>query len=183
MDYLYEDLVTKYSRNFVPVVIPQDTIKKIEWLAVYVMSKKLDEGHHIVDDNKEYKRFYNGFMGEAAVEILLGVNIIDWSVGDSSKYNHPDIESLNVGIKTVERGKFPIIFKENKYSQIICIKSDKRDDVVFVCGLATPDILNRYQSDTVIWDKKLRDRGVKTGFYGFSALKKVKSVEDIKKST
>lgn len=182
MDYLYEDLVTKYSHNFVPVIIPRDTMNKIDWLSIYVMSKKLDEGHHIADDEKEHKRFFTGFMGEAAVEILLGINIIEWSAGDSANYNHPDINSLGVGIKTVERGKFPIIFKHNDYGQIICVRSDKRDDVVFVCGLATPEVLNRYQSDTVIWDKKLRDRGVKTGFYGFSALKPIKSIEDIKKA-
>lgn len=174
MDNLYEDLVTRYAKNFVPVVIPRDTIKKIEWLVLYVISKKMDEGHHIVDEDQEYKRFYTGFMGEAAVEILLGRDIIDWSVGDSSKYNKPDISWLNVGIKTVERNKFPVIPKKNDYGQIICIRSDKRDDVVFVCGLATPAVLNRFQSDTLIISQKLRDRGTKTGFYGFHRLKPVK---------
>lgn len=179
VDQLYEDLVTRYANNFVPVVIPKDTLKKIEWLCVYVISKKMDEGHHIADGDQEYKRFYTGFCGEAACEILFGKDIIDWSVGDSSKYNKPDISWLNIGIKTVERNKFPVIPKKNEYGQIICIKSDKREDVVFVCGLATPEVLNRYQSDTLIISQKLRDRGTKTGFYGFSHLKKIDGIDDL----
>ena len=176
VDYLYEDLVARYSDNFVPVIIPRDTINKIDWLAIYVMGKKLDEGHHIVDNEKEYKRFFTGFMGEAAVEILLGIDIIEWSAGDSENYNHPDINSLGVGIKTAERGKFPIIPKHNEYGQIICVRSDKRDDVVFVCGLATPEVLNRYQSDVLVISQGLRSRGVKTGFYGFGHLIPIKEL-------
>ena len=178
-DWLYEDLVTRYAKNFVPVVIPNDTQKKIDWLCLDVISKKMDEGHHIEDGDQEFKRFYTGFMGEAACEILLCRDIIDWTAGDSSKYNRPDIEDLNVGIKTVERDKFPIIFKHNEYGQIICVKSDRREDVVFVCGYASPEVLNRYQSDTLIISQKLRDRGSKTGFYGFSHLIPIRCFEDL----
>lgn len=180
VDFLYEDLVARYAGNFIPVVIPQDTIKRIEDLAKRIVAKKIEEGHHIVDGNSEEKRFTTGLMGEAAVESLLGVNIIEWSAGDSRNFDHPDIPNLNIGIKTAERDKFPIIFKKNSYGQIICIRSNKRDDVVFVCGLATPDVLNRYQSDLLVLSQGLRSRGVKTGFYGFCKLKKIKNIEDLK---
>lgn len=179
VDFLYEDLVARFAGNFVPVIIRQDMIKDIEDLAKRIVAKKIEEGHHIVDGNSEEKRFTTGLMGEAAVESLLGIKIIEWSAGDSRDFDHPDISGLNIGIKTAERGKFPIIFKKNYYGQIICVRSDKRDDVVFVCGLATPDILNRYQSDSLVLSQGLRSRGVKTGFYGFGKLKKIRSLEDL----
>lgn len=180
VDYLYEDLVARFAGNFMPVIIPQDTMKAIEWLANKIVKKKVEEGHHIVDNEKELKRFITGLMGEAAVEILLGINIIDWSVGDSRDYDYPDIKGFNIGIKTAERNKFPIIFKKNHYGQVICVRSDKREDLVFVCGLATPEVLNRFQSESLVLSQGLRSRGVKTGFYGFGKLKKIRTVKDLK---
>ena len=170
-DFLYDDLVARYAENFVPVVVPADKIHKIHEFAERIVEAKRAESHHQVDYGHEYKRFVTGLMGEAAVEELLNTNIIEWDIGDSTKYNHPDIKKSGVGIKTVERNKFPVIPKRNTYSQIICILSEKRKDVVFVCGLATPSVLNRFQSDTLILSQNLLSRGTKTGFYGFKYLK------------
>lgn len=180
-DFLYEDLVVRYKDNFVPVKIPADKISAIKDLAQKIVEAKSQEEHHQIDSNHEYKRFYTGLLGESALEILLDINIIDWECGDSSKYNHPDIKELGIGVKTVERNKFPIIFKNNKYPQIICVVSDKRPDVVFVCGLATVDVLNRFQSDMLVLSPSLRDRSTKTGFYGFCKLKKISNLEELKK--
>lgn len=173
-DNLYEDLVTRYAKNFVPVVVPTFKIIQIKELVRDIILKKQQEGHHQIDNKHEFKRFFTGLMGEAAVEELLHTNIIEWDVGESADYNHPDIKKLGVGIKTAERNKFPIIPKDNTYPQIICVLSDKRDDVVFICGLATTDVLNRYQSDTLVLSQNLLNRGTKTGFYGFHMLKPVK---------
>lgn len=174
MDYLYEDLVSRHAKNFIPVVIPKTKIDKIHNFAKQVIEAKQKENHHKVDCNHEYKRFVTGLMGEAAVEELLKMDIIEWDIGNSKNYNHPDIKKLGIGIKTSERNKFPIIFKKNTYPQIICILSDKRPDIVFVCGLATPEVLNRYQSDTLVLSQNLLNRGTKTGFYGFHKLQRIK---------
>jgi len=179
MTYSYEDCVIKYSGNFKRILIDREYISKIENFVAKIVAFKNKEDHHIVDSNKESKRFMTGFMGEAAIEKLFGIQIIDWTIGNSSYYHHPDIPGYNVGIKTVEKGKFPIIFKQNKYPQIICIRSDYRDDLVFVCGLATADVLNRCQSDTLVLDPRLQGRGTKTGFWGFNELTQVSSLDDI----
>lgn len=179
VDYLYEDLVARYSKNFVPVKIPQSKVDKIKLLVKRIVSAKEKEKHHVVDNNEEEKRFFNGLMGEAAIEEYFDMNIIEWEVGDSGYYNHPDIKELGVGIKTVERNKFPIIFKRNKYPQIICIISDKVENAVFICGIATVEVLNRYQSDLLILSKNLYNRGSKTGFYGFEKLKPIKELKNI----
>lgn len=179
MAFDYDVYVKKYSDNFRRVRIDQGYLQEIKELAEKIVSVKNTESHHKVDHNQEIKRFTTGLMGEAAVEMLLGIKIIDWTIGDSAGYHHPDIPGYNVGIKTVEKNKFPVIFKENTYPQIICIRSDKYDDLVFVCGLATPDVLNRYQSDELILDYNLRKRGTKTGFWGFEHLSPVTGLADL----
>lgn len=179
MSYEYEACVTNFSRNFKRVLIDPEYLAKIKELAGKIVRKKMTESHHRVDHNQEIKRFTSGFMGEAALEKLLNVKIIDWTIGDSASYHYPDIPGYNVGIKTVEKGKFPIIFKDNRYPQIICIRSDNIDNLVFVCGLATPKVLNECQSDELILDPNLRLRGTKTGFWGFSLLTPVNSLADL----
>lgn len=180
-DNLYEDLVVSYKGNFIPVRLSAEKVNAIKDLTAKIVEAKSTEAHHQVDCNNEYKRFFTGLLGEAALEALLGIKIIDWEYGNSNNYNHPDIKELGVGIKTVERNKFPIIFKNNKYPQIICIVSDKIENVVFVCGLATEDVLNRFQSDILVLSPSLRERGTKTGFYGFKWLKKFNNLEELKK--
>lgn len=116
---------------------------------------------------------------QAALEKLFGIPIINWTIGYSGLYHIPDIPGYRVGIKTVERDKFPIIFKDNSYPQIICIKSTKYNNLIFVCGLATSNVLNNYQDDDLILDPNLRARGTKTGFYGFEQLVPIKSLNDL----
>lgn len=179
MNYSYDEYVTKYSDNFVRVIIEPDYVKHISSFVESLIAAKSKEEHHMRDRHNETKRFTTGFLGEAALEKLFGIEIIDWSIGYSGLYHNPDIPGYSVGIKTVEKGKFPIIFKENHYPQIICIKSDRKENLVFVCGLATPDILNDYQDNSLVLSPSLSARGTKTGFYGFQHLIQVASLNDI----
>lgn len=175
----YYNCVTKYSKQFKEVLIDKEYLDKITEFAKLIIDRKKTEHHHLLDCNQELKRFTTGLMGEAALEKLLGIKIIDWTIGDSANHHHPDIPNYKVGIKTVETGKFPIIFKKNWYSQIICIRSDKIDNLVIICGLATPSVLNEFQSDELIIDPNLRKRGTKTGFWGFHQLRPITRIEDL----
>ena len=179
MEHLYDQYVTRYSDSFIRVFVDQEYVICIKSFVKKIIEAKSKETHHKIDSLQEEKRFTTGFLGEAALEKLLGIQIIDWSIGNSDFYNNPDIPGYKVGIKTVERNKFPIIFKNNWYPQIICIKSIERDDLVFVCGLATKEVLNEYQDDNLILDPNLRKRGTKTAFYGFSHLLPVRSLDDL----
>lgn len=175
----YDEYVTKYSDNFKRVLIDPEYASQIKAFAQRIVKVKQSENHHKVDNGQELKRFTTGLMGEAALEKLFGIDIIDWTVGDSEDYHHPDVPGYRVGIKSVEKWKFPIIFKNNHYPQIICILSDKIENLVFVCGLASTDVLNNYQSDRLVLSPKLLARGTKTGFWGFPYLKPVESISDI----
>ena len=182
MEHSYDEDVTRYSDFFIRVVIDHEYISRIKnFVTTQIIEAKSKESHHKIDSRQEEKRFTTGFLGEAALEKLLGIPIINWSIGNSVFYNDPDIPGYKVGIKTVERNKYPIIFKNNMYPQIICIKSIQCDDLVFVCGLATKEVLNEYQDDNLILDENLRKRGTKTGFYGFSHLLPVRSLDDLSK--
>lgn len=174
LDINYDNYVVPYENRFVKIKIPDYKIQKINALVKDIVAEKTKENIHAMDCNNEYRRFYTGLTGEAAIEELFHIDIIDWSVGNSNTYNVPDVPGYNVGIKTVEYNKFPIIFKTNSYPQIINLKISY--DTVMICGLATTHCLNKYQSDDLILSQALRRRGTKTGFYGFGNLVSFKNV-------
>jgi len=181
MKYSFENNILPVLNNAIKVDIDPDYIIKIESHVKELIKTKKNESHHIIDNKNEFGRFFNGYLGEAAIEKLLGIKIIDWTIGDSSIYHVPDIPGYNVGIKTCRYGSFPIIFKSNDYSQIICIINQHNKGSVYVCGLATPDVLNEYQDDDLISFPQLKVRGTKTGFYGLDHLIPIRSLNDISK--
>lgn len=166
---LYKNYVESYSYKYKRIYISDEEQNKILDLATKISIKKQTEQHHQKDNKQEIKRFFTGLIGELALEKALHIPIIDWSVGDSTKYNYPDIPGYNIGIKTVEINKFPIIPIKNKYAQIICIYYPEIK-AVDICGLATKDILNTYQDERYILSCLLKSRKTKTAFYGFSKL-------------
>lgn len=178
----YENSVIPFSHNLKRALPTQEEINDMQSLASQVSTAKSSETHHQRDNHQELKRSATGFLGELAMEKPLSIPIIDRKIGESSKYHHPDIPGYRVGNKTVEYGKFPVIFKKNNYyPQIICIRgnSQGRDDVIWVCGLATTNVLNTYQDDDLIVSPTPRQRGTKTGFYGSNALTKVEPLTDL----
>ena len=103
----------------------------------------------------------------------------NWYIGYSNDYNTADLRLLgyDVGIKTVELHKFPIIHKVAHRPELINIR--RTEDTIILCGLATIDVLNEYQDDDLILSPALRRRGTKTGFYGFEQLRKIETLKDI----
>lgn len=162
-----------YLHNFIEVEVPKEKRERIKEFVNSVIAQKRQEEHHKIDCNNEYKRFYTGTLGEAAIEELLGVELIDWSVGNSNVYNEADLRKIciDVGIKTVEYGKFPIVHIKPKRPEIILLK--KNDKSVYVCGYANKRVLKEYQDMDLILSPSLKARGTKTGFYGFSELQQI----------
>lgn len=167
----YKERVINHSSKFVGIKIDQSNIDKVEKCIKSIIKVKLQEEHHYLDNRQEAKRWKNGFLGEFAVGKFLNKKFVDTSVGESKKYHISDLSKIGLdwGIKTVEYGKFPIIFKKSYKDEVIVIK--KTDRLFYICGLAKKDVLNRYQSDKLILSPGLRAKGTKTGFYGFSELK------------
>jgi hypothetical protein len=177
----YETHAKPFSADFIHIEVSDEDVKKIDEFVKLVIIKKKSESHHQNDKGSHYKRYYTGILGEVAMEKFFGITgIVDWSVGDSEKYYVPDLRNigLEVGIKTAYYGAFPIVFKKNFLNEIILIRW--KDRHIYICGLATVNVLNKYQSDELILDDNLRKRGTKTGFYGFSYLKKFSSLNELK---
>ena len=166
----FNHFIFPYFKNFALVRLEDSDIRKVEEFVPRLIEKKLSESHHRIDSNMEYKRWVNGILGECAVEKYIRRTFIDWSIGDSKKYHVSDLSKLGIkcGIKTVQAGKLPIIFKRAKEPEIIVIQESLYN--YYICGVATEKVLNKYQSDEFVKSGRLRSRGTKTAFYGFEHL-------------
>ena len=176
----YDSHVRPFAHLFERVKIPHQRFTQAEQWANQMIAAKEQETHWKKDPYQAKKRLMTGVLGEIAIEILTDSSFIDWSISaNSAKYHQPDLSKLglNAGIKTVEHGKFPIIFKKNNYPQLINIFRYV-DQTCFICGLASVEVLNTYQSDELILSPKLRARGTKTGFYGFEYLDRYQSITE-----
>lgn len=182
MGKTYHEFVQPQMKKFKGIVVPDKKIKKIYHFVKEVTKAKSEESHHKKDNRSEEKRFYNGTLGEASLETLFQKEFIDWRVGKSAFFNVSDLKGigLEIGIKTVEQGKFPVIHKKAKRPEIILIRPKGHYNRIVLCGFATKEVLNTYQDDELIVDKKLRARGQKTGFYGFEHLIPFGSYEELK---
>ena len=166
----YSKYIFPYFNTFELVVLNDEDIKKIKNFVSKIIGVKLSEAHHKIDYGMEHKRWMNGLLGERAVENYINKKFVDLSIGDSKQYHVSDMSKLGIqcGIKTVEIGKFPIIFKVSKMPEIIVIKESEYN--YHICGVATTEVLNKYQSEDFILSENLRKRGTKTAFYGFEHL-------------
>ncbi|MCL2111995.1 MAG: hypothetical protein FWH32_07105 [Clostridiales bacterium] len=175
----YLRLVVPFVQELQRITVPETKAKKVRGLVDKIIEKKRGERHHRIDFGNEYKRFYTGLLGEAAMEEHFGVDIIDWAVGCSSDFNSADLRSqgMDIGIKTVESGKFPIVHKQVSRPELINIKVD--DETVVFCGYAPKSVLINYQNDEFILSKMLRARNTKSAFYGFEKLILATEIPDL----
>lgn len=176
---IYSYLIKSLICDKHTVTLTQNNINKLDEFVKNVMLKKKSESHHIADSFNEAKRWRTGTGGELALGQYIGKEFVDLSVGDSNDYHVPDLSSigLNVGIKTVELGKYPIIFKQSEKPEIIIIRLD--DEKFCILGLASPEDLNKYQSDDEILSPSLKARGTKTAFTGLYKVKPFSNYEEL----
>jgi hypothetical protein len=177
-------LIYKYLTNSLisserTVTLTDNNSKRLDEFVKNVMVKKKNESHHVVDSFNEAKRWRTGTGGELALSQYIGKEFVDLSVGDSNDYHVPDLSSigLNIGIKTVELGKYPIIFKQSEKPEIIIIRLD--DEKFCILGVASPEDLNKYQSDDEILSPSLKARGTKTAFTGLYKVKPFSNYEEL----
>lgn len=175
-DYSISHLVSNNT-----IELDGEDLDKLNQFVKEVIAVKQNESHHQIDSNNESKRWFTGLGGELALQKILGESFVDLSVGNSIGYHTPDLSKLglSVGIKTVEYGKYPVIFKKSYKPEIIILKTGDKE--FSVLGLATVNVLNKYQDDNKILSHSLRARGTKTGFIGLHKLKPFNNLEDLKK--
>jgi hypothetical protein len=175
----FTDFFLPTEHQYPTLRMTSETELKVKNFAKKIAKAKANEPIHQVDNGSEYKRWMTGFSGELAVEALLKHSFVNWNIGDSADFNVSDLTplGLNIGIKTVEFGKFPVIHKKSTRPEIIVIKQDLK---YYICGLALVKTLNQYQDDELILSPKLRARNKKSGFYGFDKLIPFRTIEELR---
>lgn len=155
---------------------------------------KAKEGRFAMDGGSMVNRALTGFLGEAAVEMLLGIPVLDRdkdgriAVRSSRRFRDPDLAKtgLDVGVKTVEWGKFPVIKRNVRRPQMVGFKMSDR--TFLVGGYATMKVLRECQSSLYILDENLRNKRTYNGqiekiaFWGFHRLQRIASIDDLKKA-
>lgn len=163
------------------IELHDNSLNRIDQFVKQIILEKTKEPHHKKDGNHEFKRFSTGTKGERALEILLDRTFIDWTTGNSNVYNRSDLRSLglNVGVKSVELGKAPLIFKRSYSPEIMTIVINNR--YILICGFASRAVLNNpdNQSMDAVLSPDLRKRGTKTAFVAFDKLHKFYSYRDL----
>jgi hypothetical protein len=173
--WLANELITDENT----IKLSESNILKLDTFVKNIVNKKKDEAHHKVDFGNEARRWRTGMGGELALEQFLDKKFVDLSIGDSNDYHVADLSSLNlnVGVKTVEYGKYPVIFKQSKKPEIIIIRIS--DDTFSILGLGLSKDLNKYQDDSHILSPALLARGTKTAFVGFYKLKPFNNFDEL----
>lgn len=172
-DYLTNTLISSDS------TVKLNDTTKLDTFIKEMLVKKKSEAHHKSDPFNEAYRLRTGMGGEMALEQFLGKQFVDLSIGNSNDYHVPDLSKLglNVGIKTVERGKYPVIFKHSERPEIIILRL--ADDTFSILGIALVEDLNFHQDDSYILSPALRSRGTKTAFIGLHKIKKFDNIKEL----
>lgn len=168
--------------NYIEVVVPEKKIERIKKFCKEVVEAKKGEEIHKIDSDGEYQRFYSGTLGEAAIEELLGVEIIDWNVGESTFFNVADLRpiGLDIGIKTVKNipNSFPQINIPSRRPEIINIRVS--DNTVRVMGLASVELLREYTDERLRYGTLYNPQRPKWGFYKFDELQSFNNLEELR---
>ena len=170
LNLAFRHLIEKYIWDKPVVTLTKEEIQRASDFAQAVVESKQKEEQYKIDGRSIQKRFFTGISSEIAVEKYLGIKFVDYSIGGSKKYNYPDMKSAGIqgGVKSTEVFKFPLVPKINKYPQAMVVKQD--DFHYYICGIAQPNVLDRYQSDLFVLDKNILKKWNKSAFYGFAFL-------------
>ena len=155
---------------------------------------KMKESRFKMDHGQLVQRGQTGFLGEAAIEVLLDTPVLDRDkagrllVRDSRDFYTSDLctTGLDVGVKTVEWGKFPVIKRNVRRPQMINFRIDAK--TFLVGGFASMKVLREHQTSLYILNEALRNKRMnngqieKTSFWGFHQLQQVRSLKELREA-
>lgn len=175
----YQDDVVPFLNTATVIELTAADVELVREFAKQFQKAKSFEHLHQIDDEQEIKRYMTGFSAELALEKMLGVKILDTTLGKSENYNHADLKEngINIGIKCAHYGNYPVVFKKPYNAEIVTVL---RGNKVYVCGVASIQTMLDYADDNLILNAKFRARGVKSGFYGFDQLIPFNNLDELK---
>ena len=178
----WDDLFCKQKDSYIEVKLTHAEKQMLSQTAQKMAAKENTEFVYSLDNWGISARWFVGLVGEYAVsKVLLDWGLIDkmptfnLQQGFSSIYDTADLLKcgFNLGCKTSTIGRV-IKVKENcKYSEVVCVY-DKYQNVCYVCGIATSEVLDRYADIDLIEDEVIRRKSgtvaSKVGFDRFDKL-------------
>ena len=179
--------------TFVKVHVPRSLYDEIlhDFLPRWAKAK-MKESRFKMDHGRLMERGLTGFLGEAAIEVLLDTPVLDRDrdgrllVRDSRDFYTSDLctTGLDVGVKTVEWGKFPVIKRNVRRPQMINFRIDAL--TFLVGGFASMKVLREHQTSVYVINEALRNKRMnngqieKTCFWGFHQLQQVRSLKELR---
>lgn len=206
---IYSEVFASFGKK-VTVVIDRseyDFIRQWAERKYVPHKKKTDYGYKGGDTGKATERLITGTCGNLAVVKYYGGSMkdLDFSIGDSSKYNVPDLKNflgVDVGVKTARTGDFanlPLVLEYTRFTdeyknspknkkksveaQIFAGQNESNDLKYYIIGLAKPrDIINGAHRAFTLDPKAMTPKkagGAKGGFYAMHNTTHCKSKEEI----
>jgi hypothetical protein len=119
-------------------------------------------------------------------------DVLDIGIGRVKSYTEPDLRyaGLPFGVKSSKIGNAPMVYPDHKQDEIICAAKPyygKQNEEtgeyiitkiwkIYICGIATAEVIRKYQSPDYILNKNTEQSKVKNGFYGYDYLEPLKDL-------
>jgi hypothetical protein len=159
------------------VILSEAHIQRATKWAQDVYVDKIRRGERASDMGSFVRRETTGRYAEMAMEQLLGVEFVDWSIGDSACHNAPDLQpiGLRCGVKACsimpDSSNVPLVPIFPSYPEVITVVRPSLTQVdVSICGVATREVMMRHSHVSLIRSSSVKSIGKKTGFHGFDHL-------------
>lgn len=175
------DYFNSNKERYIEVPLSRDDMTLISLNATKLEGKDEIDYSYSVDSKGIGARWFTGLAGEYAVTKVLKewglINsfALDIKVGMSYDFNVPDFleQGFNLGCKTASMGRVLKVKEDIKGSEIICVY-DTIKHIVYICGIATKEILEQYSDLDLIEDIEIKTKTgtsrAKTGFNRFDKL-------------
>lgn len=183
----YKEWVLPYLKDFEIVMLSKEEVEDVKQFALQLEEAKKSEPNYKKDGEGIYYRHLNGLYAEKAIEKKFGVRFIDYTIGESSKYDDGDLKNAgcsHIGVKGVvlnySEEPFHLVNRVATKSEILVFleKLSNGDIKCYIAGLYTPDVLRKYNTRIGVKDEICITKGY---FYGIGEYKKINSYNHIKK--
>lgn len=106
----------KKAGNIIEIDITEKMRDEAKNFSQSIIKEKMKEKVHQRDPKNEWKRWMTGVLGEIALESFLHTTFRDTTIGNSKKYNVPDLADihLKLGVKSFRVGNFPLMNRSKK---------------------------------------------------------------------
>lgn len=157
-----------YRDNFISIKLGyNDKVKIREAAFVALNVKNMFELIDKLEGSAFLENFSKKINGIIAIEKHLNLKIINWKEINPKNFQ-PKVKLKGVLYDVINcgNGNLPLIEKNNKRPAIITVAMS--EDQIMICGVASVDILNKYQNDKLVGG--LLNGRNRTAFVGFKYL-------------